>query len=79
MYNNKNTEALLDIHPDELPVSLQIFGSEPDIMAETAKRQTRGKQESKVRELLNRHILIIARTPSNSASKNIIMPQPKHS
>lgn len=37
-YNNKNTEALLDIHPDELPVSLQIFGSEPDIMAETAKR-----------------------------------------
>ena len=38
LYNNKNTEALLDIHPDELPVSLQIFGSEPDIMAETAKR-----------------------------------------
>lgn len=37
-YNNKNTEALLDIHPDELPVSLQIFGSEPDIMAEIAKR-----------------------------------------
>lgn len=37
-YNNKNTEALLEIHPDEKPVSLQIFGSEPDIMAETAKR-----------------------------------------
>lgn len=37
-YNNKNTEALLEIHPDEQPVSLQLFGSEPDIMAETAKR-----------------------------------------
>ena len=37
-YNNKNTEALLEIHPDEQPVSLQLFGSEPDIMAETATR-----------------------------------------
>ncbi len=35
-YNNKNTEALMEIHPDELPVSLQLFGSEPEIMAETA-------------------------------------------
>ncbi len=35
-YNNKNTETLMEIHPDELPVSLQLFGSEPDIMAETA-------------------------------------------
>lgn len=37
-YNNKNTEALLEIHPGELPVSLQLFGSEPEIMAETAAR-----------------------------------------
>lgn len=37
-YNNKNTEALMEIHPDEKPVSLQLFGSEPDIMAETARR-----------------------------------------
>ena len=37
-YNNKNTEALMEIHPDEQPVSLQLFGSEPDIMAETAAR-----------------------------------------
>ena len=38
MYNNKNTEALLEIHPDELPVSLQLFGSDPDIISEMAKR-----------------------------------------
>lgn len=37
-YNNKNTESLMEIHPDEMPVSLQLFGSEPDIMAETAAR-----------------------------------------
>ena len=37
-YNNKNTRALLSIHPEEYPVSLQLFGSEPKIIAEQAKR-----------------------------------------
>ena len=37
MYHNKNTIDLLRIHPDEYPVSLQIFGSEPQVMAEQAK------------------------------------------
>ncbi|MCR5753704.1 MAG: tRNA dihydrouridine synthase DusB [Acetatifactor sp.] len=37
-YNNKNTEGLLEIHPDELPVSLQLFGSDPVILSEMAKR-----------------------------------------
>ncbi len=36
-YRNKNTESLMEIHPDEVPVSLQLFGSEPEIMAEAAK------------------------------------------
>ena len=38
LYNNKNTESLLDIHPDETPVSLQLFGSDPKIISEMAKR-----------------------------------------
>lgn len=38
MYRNKNTEALLEIHPKERPVSLQLFGSDPDIISEMAKR-----------------------------------------
>lgn len=38
MYRNKNTEALLEIHPAERPVSLQLFGSDPDIISEMAKR-----------------------------------------
>ncbi len=35
-YRNKNTEALLTIAPGENPVSLQLFGSEPDIIARAA-------------------------------------------
>lgn len=37
-YNNKNTEALMEIHEEERPVSLQLFGSDPYIMSEIAKR-----------------------------------------
>lgn len=37
-YNNKNTEELLTIHPDETPASLQLFGSDPEIVAEMAAR-----------------------------------------
>ena len=38
LYHNKNTEELMQIHPDEGPVSLQLFGSDPQILAEMAKR-----------------------------------------
>ena len=37
-YNNKNTEELLTIHREELPVSLQLFGSEPRLIADMARR-----------------------------------------
>ena len=36
-FHNKNTEALMEIDPFEHPVSLQLFGSEPELMAEVAK------------------------------------------
>jgi len=38
MYGNKNTDALMEIHPDEMPSSLQLFGSDPKIMGEMAKK-----------------------------------------
>lgn len=38
LYNNRNTEELMEIHPQEKPVSLQLFGSEPGILSEMAKR-----------------------------------------
>ena len=37
-YNNKNTEELMQIHPEEMPVSLQLFGSDLEIISEMAKR-----------------------------------------
>ena len=37
-YNNKNTEELMAIDERELPVSLQLFGSDADIISEMAKR-----------------------------------------
>lgn len=37
-YGNKNTESLLAIDRREPPVSLQLFGSDPDIISEMAKR-----------------------------------------
>ena len=37
-YNNKNTESLMEIHEEEKPVSLQLFGSDPDIISDMAAR-----------------------------------------
>jgi len=37
-YNNKNTDTLMEIHPEEGPASLQLFGSDPVIISEMAKR-----------------------------------------
>ena len=37
-YKNKDTQALLAIDPQEMPVSLQLFGSDPDIISEAAKQ-----------------------------------------
>ena len=38
LYKNRNTESLLRIHPQEGPVSLQLFGSDPKIISEMAKQ-----------------------------------------
>ena len=38
LYNNKNTNALLAIDEKEHPVSLQLFGADPNIISEMAKK-----------------------------------------
>ena len=38
LYNNKNTEELLKTDKKESPIAVQLFGSEPQIMADIAKR-----------------------------------------
>lgn len=37
-YNNKNTDSLLVVKEEERPVALQLFGSDPVIMSEMAKK-----------------------------------------
>jgi len=37
LYRNRNTEAMLRVDPGERPVSLQLFGSEPDILGEVVR------------------------------------------
>lgn len=37
-YNNKNTYQLLEVDERERPVSLQLFGSDPDCISEMAKK-----------------------------------------
>jgi len=44
VYNDKKTFSLARIMPDEGPVALQIFGSEPEVMAEAAKVLTSPKE-----------------------------------
>lgn len=36
LYKNRNTESLLEIDPGENPVSLQLFGSDPEIISKIA-------------------------------------------
>ncbi len=36
-YHNKKTDAMIETDPSEHPISLQIFGCEPEVMAEAAR------------------------------------------
>jgi len=36
-YNNSNTIKLLEVSKEEKPVAVQLFGSDPDLMAEVAR------------------------------------------
>jgi nifR3 family TIM-barrel protein len=37
-YNNRNTESMLQIHDEERPAALQLFGADPDIISDTARK-----------------------------------------
>ena len=41
-YHNKNTYQLMEVDPEERPISLQLFGSEPDLMAQIAHQAEAG-------------------------------------
>lgn len=42
LYKNRNTKELLEVDPRERPVSLQLFGSDPEILSKIAGRAGRG-------------------------------------
>lgn len=42
LYNNKNTDELLRVDENERPIAVQLFGSDPGIMAEMAARIEEG-------------------------------------
>ena len=42
LYGNKNTEALMQVTPNEHPIALQLFGSDPEIMSEMALQLEEG-------------------------------------
>lgn len=42
LYKNKNTKELLEVAPGEGPVAVQLFGSDPAIMAEIARQLEEG-------------------------------------
>ena len=43
-YDNANTNELLDIGEDEKPASIQLFGSDPEIMGSYGKEDRRNKR-----------------------------------
>ncbi len=43
LYNNKNTDILMNIGEDEHPSAIQLFGSEPEIMGEITRRVSEEK------------------------------------
>lgn len=45
-YNNERTKSMLATAPDEHPVALQIFGSDPDIMALAAREVEKARADA---------------------------------
>lgn len=65
-YKNKNTADMLKLDKAERPAALQIFGSDPDIMAEIAGKISRGEVGNDIPEILD----INAGCPVNKVAGN---------
>ncbi|MCH5260012.1 MAG: tRNA dihydrouridine synthase DusB [Lachnospiraceae bacterium] len=72
LYKNKNTESLLEIHPEEGPVSLQLFGSDSKIMSEMARQI-----ESRSFDILDINMGCPVPKVVNNGEGSALMKQPK--
>ncbi len=72
LYNNKNTESLLEIHPQEGKVSLQLFGSDPKILGEMAR-----KIEHRPFDILDINMGCPVPKVVNNGEGSALMKQPK--
>ena len=52
LYKNRNTKPLLETRPEEEPVAVQLFGSDPEIMSEMALQLEKGMTDAQVQFLL---------------------------
>lgn len=71
-YKNKHTDELMETHPQEHPVSLQLFGSDPDIIAWTA-----AQIEEKPFEILDFNMGCPVPKVVNNGEGSALMLQPK--
>lgn len=71
-YKNRNTEVLMEIHQQEHPVSLQLFGSDPDIISEMAR-----KIEERPFEILDLNMGCPVPKVVNNGEGSALMKQPK--
>lgn len=71
-YNNKNTEQLWGIDKREKPVALQLFGSDPELMAEMAE-----KIEEKNFEILDINMGCPVPKVVNNGEGSALMKNPK--
>lgn len=71
-YKSKNTESLMAIDPRENPVSLQLFGSDADILSEMAK-----KIEERPFDILDFNMGCPVPKVVNNGEGSALMKQPK--
>lgn len=71
-YRNKNTQELLEIHPEESPVSLQLFGSDPEIISGMAQQI-----EERLFDVLDINMGCPVPKVVNNGEGSALMKQPK--
>lgn len=71
-FKNKNTYSLMEIRPEEKPVSLQLFGSDPDVISEMAK-----EIEERPFDILDLNMGCPVPKVVNNGEGSALMKQPK--